>query len=725
MNDKIRPTHLDRRGTVYLRQSTLKQVHEHRESTARQYALRERAIELGWPAERVDVIDEDLGQSGSSAEQRTGFQRLAEDVTHGRVGAIFALEISRLARSSADWHRLLELCGLADVLIIDEQAVYCPRDFNDRLLLGLKGTMSEAEQYWMRLRLEGGRLSKARRGELSFVPASGYEWDPVSSRFRFDPDEQVQRAIRLVFERFRLDGSAYAVARYFARHGLTLPARDVPSRELRWGPPRQTLIGSILHNPIYAGAYVYGRYEERIGLVEGQLRRRRTATLPQGAWPICLRDHHPAYISWDEFMANQTKLYENRTSRLTALDQRGAAREGHALLQGLVLCGRCGHRMNTHYCGTRRRAVYQCHAKIRPGLCWSVPARPIDQAVVALFLEVVKPPEIELAFVVVREAERQGSEVDRQWALRLERARYAAQLAERRYKAIDPDHRVVARTLEREWNDTLTELARLEDEYHQVRRREKLDLTEEDRARIVALAKDLPTVWNAATTTHAERKNLLRLLVREVTVSPIEVPARQTRVQLLWQTGAVSDFTVPRKDKYTAQATPKETLALLRDLYTSRKKGDAEIAAELNRRGLHTGLNRPWTVAAVRRVRYDVGLYRPSPKSRRPPDRSAEGLYSVHAVAAQVGVKPGAIRFWARTGVLEPVAHGGPGRPHWFKLDGATVTRLQAYAAQSARRRITGAEDRGLGQQGDEPATPSPDVLSEQPQPRRARQRTR
>ena len=204
MNEKIRPTHLDRRATVYLRQSTLKQVHEHRESTARQYALRERAIALGWPAERVDVIDEDLGQSGSSAERRTGFQRLAEDVSHGRVGAIYALEVSRLARSSADWHRLLDLCGLADVVIVDEQAVYCPRDFNDRLLLGLKGTMSEAELHWMRLRLEGGRLSKARRGELYFVPASGYEWDPGTSRFRLDPDEQVQRAIRLVFERFRL-----------------------------------------------------------------------------------------------------------------------------------------------------------------------------------------------------------------------------------------------------------------------------------------------------------------------------------------------------------------------------------------------------------------------------------------------------------------------------------------------------------------------------------------
>jgi DNA invertase Pin-like site-specific DNA recombinase len=691
MNDKIRPTHLDRRAVVYLRQSDPKQVREHRESTARQYALRERAVALGWPAERVEVVDEDLGQSGTSARWRQGFQGLAEDVAHARVGAIFGLEVSRLARSSADWHRLLELCGLADVVLIDEQAVYTPRDFNDRLLLGLKGTMSEAELYWMRLRLDGAKLNKARRGALYFVPASGYEWDPLTARFRFDPDEQVQRAIRLVFERFRVDGSSYAVARYFARHGLPLPARDVPTRELRWGPARPTLIGGILHNPIYTGAYVYGRHEERLGLVDGQLRRRRKKTLPQEAWPICLRDHHPAYISRDEFMANQKKLHENRLAS-GAVDQRGAAREGEALLQGLVLCGRCGRRMHTLYYGNARRPVYQCRPHLGVDFCWNVPARGIDRAVAALFLDSIKPPEIELALAVVREAERQGSEVDRQWKLRLERARYEAQLAERRYKAIDPDYRVVARTLEREWNDKLMALEHLESEHHEVRRREKIDLSDDDRSRILALAKDLPAVWNAETTTHAERKNLLRMLVREVTVSPIEVPARQVRVQVLWQTEAVSDFTLPRKDKYTAQATPPATIDLLGDLYLVQQKSDAEIAAELNRRGLMTGVNRPWQVPTVRRVRYDVGLYRPSPKSRRPPERNAAGLYSVHAVAARVGVRPGVIRYWAREGVLDPVAHGGPGRPHWFRLDEVTVARLRAAAAQFGGR-VSGATE--------------------------------
>jgi len=693
MSDKIHPTHLDRRAVVYLRQSAPKQVREHRESTARQYAWQERAVALGWPAERVHVLDEDLGQSGTSAQWRLGFQALAEDVAHARVGAIFGLEVARLARSSADCHRLLELCGLADVLIIDEQSVFTPRDFNDRLLLGLKGTMSEAELHWMRLRLDGAKLNKARRGALYFVPASGYEWDPVTSRFRFDPDEQVQRAIHLVFERFRLDGSAYGVARYFTRHGLTLPARDVSSRQLRWGPPRQTLIRSILHNPIYAGAYVYGRSEERLGLVNGQLRRRRKRKIPQEAWPICLADHHPAYISWDEFMANQRKLEDNRTRPKTP-DRRGAAREGPALLQGLGLCGRGGHRMSPHYGGDQRRPVYQCRANVGAGACWAVPARAIAHAVSQLVLEAVTPPEIELALAVVREAERQGSDIDRQWTLRLERARYEARLAERRYKAIDPDHRVVARTLEREWNDTLTALEHLEGEYHEVRRREKIEPSDEDRARILALAKDLPAVWHAPTTTHAERKTLLRLLVREVTVSPLDVPARRTRVQLLWQTGAVSDFTVPRQDRYTAQATPERTLGLIRDWYLTTQHGDGEIAAELNRRGLRTGRNALWDIEAVRRVRYNEGIYRPSPKARRPPDRRSDGLYSVHAVAARAGVKPSAIRYWARTGALEPVARQGPGHPPWFTLDPHILDRLEALAAQDTRRRAAGGEAR-------------------------------
>jgi len=683
MKDKIETTHLQRRAVVYLRQSTLRQLYEHRESTARQYALEQRAIGLGWVASQIDIIDEDLGHSGGAGHRREGFQRLAEEVAHGRVGAIFALEVSRLSRSSADWHRLLELCNLADVVLVDEQTVYTPRDHNDRLLLGLKGTMSEAEQYWMRLRLRGGSLNKARRGELFFVPAGGYVWDETTSRFRLDPDESVQRAVRQVFERFRIDGSARAVARYFRQHGLEVPVRGPSRRDLRWVAPKESLMLNMLHNPIYAGAYVYGRSEHRLRLVDGKMRV-GTRKLPQAQWKVCIRDHHRAYIDWDEYMANRRKLDDNRTYRGSA-DRRGAGREGAALLQGLLLCGRCGHRMNTQYTGTTRRGIYTCRSNSAAGQCWSLPARSIDAAVVQLFLDAVKPPQVELGLAVLREAERQASDVERQWKLRVERARYEARLAERRYKAVDPDNRVIARTLEREWNDRLVEIEQLEREQAELRRRETTELSEDDRAQILSLSRDLPAVWHAATTTNGERKNLLRMLVREITVTPIDVPARATRVQLLWQTGAVSELTLDRADPYTVRATPPRALAFIRSAF--EKEDDAEIAAELNRRGIRTGLKRPWTVAAVQRVRYGEGLYRTGARGRRAPERDQDGRWSIHAIAAEVGVKPAVVRYWMQSGALEPVERGGPGHPAWFEIDDPTLERLRQLKEQMQARR--------------------------------------
>ncbi len=689
MNEKILATHLERRAAVYLRQSTLKQVHENRESTARQYALRQRAIDLGWPADNVEVIDNDLGQSGSGTQGRAGFQHLAEDVAHGRIGAIFALEVSRLSRSSADWHRLLDLCGLADVLIADEQVVYTPRDYNDRLLLGLKGTMSEAEQYWMRLRLQGGKLNKARRGALRYIPPTGYEWDDASERFRLDPDEQVQRALRLLFERFRLDGSGYAVMRYFAGQGLKLPQRDPATRELRWVEPRETLILTILKNPGYAGAYVYGRREQRRTLVDGQLRRHHTKKLPLDTWKVCLRDRHPAYIRWDDFMANQKKLHENRTNHQSP-EQRGAAREGCALLQGLALCGRCGYRMGTHYPGGRTHlARYQCRSPLRKmgdhRICCSIPSTAIDEAVAELFLEAVQPPEIELGLAVVRETERQAGEVDHQWKLRIDRLRYEARLAERRYKAVDPDNRIVARSLEREWNDKLTQLDEVEREHQDVRRREKLDLTDEDRARILALAKDLPRVWNAETTTNAERKNLLRTLVREVTLVPVEVPPCTTRVRLLWQTGCVSDFTVTQRRRDSATTTQPPTLDAIREL-VAKNTGDAEIAEELNGRGLRTGHGLLWSRTSVCALRHRQDIHyaeRPAPATVA--DRREDGLYSVRGVAARFGVPENTVRYWMKQGWLVG-AEGGRARAWWFNLDDATIARLEEAKRRSYGR---------------------------------------
>ncbi|QSQ26624.1 recombinase family protein [Pyxidicoccus parkwayensis] len=686
MSDKLQATHLQRRAVVYLRQSTLKQVLEHHESTTRQYALKQRAQELGWPAGRIDVIDEDLGQSGAGSAWRSGFQRLAEEVAHGRVGLILALEVSRLARSSADWQRLLELCALADVLIADEQAIYTPRDYNDRLLLGLKGTMSEAEQYWMRLRLQGGKLSKARRGELFLAPPVGYQWNEATHRLCLDPDEQVQRAVRLVFERFRLEGSGYAVVRYFARHGLKLPTHQLRGRQVHWSLPRYDSVLDMLHNPLYAGAYVYGRKEVRMALVEGQVKQRHTTVLPLPSWKVCLFNHHPAYLSWEEFMTNQKKLESNRTHHLP--HQHGAAREGAALLQGLVLCGKCGHSMGVRYRGATHSPYYECSNA--PGsmggkrLCWLVAARGVDEAVARLFLEAVQPPEVELGLAVAHEVERQAEQLHQQWKLRMERTRYEAQLAERRYKAVDPDNRVVARTLEHEWNDKLRELEELESQYQQERRRQKLELSEQDRARILTLSKSLPRVWSAPSTTNAERKNLLRILVQKVALSPIEVPSRQIRVQVVWVTGAVTDFTLPRRQGFQTRSNPAEAVELILQLF--QQKSDAQIAAELNQRGLRSGANLPWNTKTVHRVLNVRGLHRamPAPQCVPAPARRADGLYSVHGVAERFGVSEAIVRYWMARGWLEPTEGGGRGHVCWFKLDRQALRRLNAGRARSS-----------------------------------------
>ena len=687
MSTKIERTHQERRAVVYLRQSTLKQVVEHTESTMRQYALRDRAIELGWLAEQVDVVDIDLGHSGARVEGRVGFQQLSEDIAHGRVGAIFALEVSRLARSCADWHHLLDLCRYADVVIVDENAVLCPRDANDRLLLGLKGTMSEAELSWMRLRMEGALVSKARRGELYHQPPAGYVWDPAAERLSLDPDEQVQGAIRLVFEQFRATGSARGVARYFLEHRLHLPARGPGNNEARWVLPKPGSFQNVLHNPIYAGAYVFGRRQAKVSMKDGQVVR-SSVRVGIDAWRVCLRDHHPAYISWEEFMANQRTLHDGSVAR--GGDRRGGApREGAALLQGIVLCGRCGHRMHPAYPGDHPYR-YECHSPITQGtgakMCWSVSAASIDARVAALFLAAVRPPEIELALAVATETERQSDAVTKQWQLALDRAQYEARLAERRYKAVDPDNRVIARTLEREWNDKLVELERLQQEYEAAKRERKVDLTEEDRATILALSKDLPRVWKASTTTTNDRKNLVRLLVREVALAPVDVPRRRIRIRVLWQTGTVTETEVPAPP-FGAPGASAAARRVIEEC-VARRDLSSEIAAELNRRGLTSGGGREWTAQAVMSYCVRRGIRQPErlPYGRVPAQRS-DGLYSTRGLAHELGVSIHVVQGWFQKGLLNEAEGGGKGRARWFRVDDATKANLHRIKAENDNER--------------------------------------
>jgi DNA invertase Pin-like site-specific DNA recombinase len=674
MNTKIRSIHLERKAVVYLRQSSVRQVRDHRESTSRQYGLRERALQLGWSADAIEVIDDDLGQSGSSTESRRGFQRLAENVAHGRIGGLFALEVSRLARSSADWHRLLELAGLADVVIGDEDVVYDPHDYNDRLLLGLKGQFADAELYWMRLRLHGGRLSKARRGEFVFSPPTGYVWGD-DQRLRLDPDEGVQRCMRLIFERFRLEKSGRAVVRYFRELGLQMPVRDRSTGELSWTAPRYHLVLCALKNPLYTGAYVYGRREQRMALVDGQ-RRIRRLVLPQDSWKVCKRDQHPAYVSWEEFMANQEKVRHNAAAlRRREPDRHGAAREGEALLQGLILCGRCGRRMSPRYF-SRIPPQYTCLDVDRVSRCFVAAVRPIDEVVAKLFLGVIQPAEIDLSLALTRDAEKQAHEIARQRKLRLENARYEVRLAERRYKSVDPDNRTVARTLEREWNDKLEELTGLERQYEAVRRREKVELSEQDRQQILLLARDLPRVWNAQSTTAAERKNLLRMLIREVSIKPVDVPERVTRIQVLWVTGATSEAQIPRYAPGESR-TPRDSLKMLRELCT-QNLSDAAIAERLNAMDLTPSRSARWNAHGVSHTRYRHAIAKaPAPGPGPIPSKREDGLYSIRGVADLLGMSIAGVHGWLAKGIISPTARG-PNRSYWFRLEPAEVKRLRS-----------------------------------------------
>jgi DNA invertase Pin-like site-specific DNA recombinase len=671
---KIHRTHLQRQAVVYLRQSTMKQVHEHRESTERQYALARRATELGWPSEQIEVIDEDLGQSGASTQWRSGFKRLAEQVSQGQVGVIFALEVSRLARSSADWHQLLDLCGWADVLIADEQSVFTPNDPNDRLLLGLKGQMSEAERYWMRLRLNGAQQSKARRGELRLIAPIGYVWNPAARRLCFDPDEQIQHAIRVVFERFWIDGSAGAVMAYFIDHGLSFPKhKHNPSGELVQARLDRATVLEILHSPIYTGAYVYGRREYRTVFKDGKLKRGQVTKLAPESWKVCLKEQHDAYISWDEFMANQDKLDSNRNRRRDA-GRPGAASKGQALLQGLVLCGRCGYRMSVQQ-GGQALPRYICNAPVLHGesmkVCWSVAANAIDKAVSRCFLNAVYPPEVELAMAVAKEAERQGGELEKQWKSRLDRARYEAELAERRYKAVDPDNRVVARTLEADWEKKLRDLAELKRTYEQKQQTETVSPSENDRAQLLSLCKDLPMVWNATTTSNAQRKNMLRLLIQQVALTPIDIPKRMTRIQILWNTGATTELTVERKLYNNGGPTDAQIVERIREMATQGWT-DRAIAAELNQRGISPKLARNgWNEQSIRSIRKRRGIgstFVSLGRGELHPLQRGDGLYSIRGICERLGLSRRTVRGLVDAGKLVPVEGRGRGRPHWFAL---------------------------------------------------------
>ena len=639
--------HLRRLACLYVRQSSLQQVHDHQESTARQYALKRRALALGWAADRIVVIDDDQGISGASAAERTGFQRIVADVGLGRVGIVMGLEVSRLARNSSDWHRLLEICALSETLILDEDGLYDPAHFNDRLLLGLKGTMSEAELHVLRARLIGGQLNKARRGELWIRPPLGMVFD-AGGKLMLDPDDQVQGAVRLVFDTFRRAGSAGAVVRYFQEQQVAWPRRVVKGPRagaLVFGELARDRVLAILHNPRYAGAYVYGRTRQRKVRPAGQARYRR---LPREEWKVFLPDAHPGYITWEQFEANQEALRASAQS-IGADRRRSAPREGVALLQGLVICGRCGGRMTVRYIVSHGHPepIYRCQRRgiqRAEAACQNVPGAAIDHAVSELVLETVTPASIDVAVEVFDELRSRAAAVDRAKRAQIARLREDAELAQRQFLLVRPENRLVADNLERHWNEALQRLAAAEEAYAGAGKTQLPAVTAEMKERVAALVADLPRVWHDPRTPARDRKRMLRLLVEDVTLLRDDV----IRVSIRWRGGATREIECPLPlSAPDLRRTPAAVVEQVRALATEQT--DAQIAETLNGRWLRTGTGLPFSRLRVRMLReaYDIESYAEHLLGAR--------WLTVPQMAELLDVHPATAKRFAHQGVLRAV----------------------------------------------------------------------
>lgn len=697
---KITPGHLARQALIYVRQSSPTQIQRHPESARRHYALAERAQRWGWTAEQIAIIDDDQGKSGAgsaAAHEREGFARLASAVGLGAVGIVLALEVSRLARNSAEWYRLLELAALAGTLIADEDAIYDPRQFNDRLLLGLRGTISEVELHCIQARLQGARLSKVRRGELALPLPVGY----VRSRdghIELDPDQEVQGAIRTIFTQFERLGTATAVLHFFRDHGLRLPRRRYggPQHgELVWAKPAYQAIHLVLSNPVYAGAFAYGR------------RRRDDAALGLGppgqrhrfaldALDVLLQDHHPAYIPWDRYLVNRATLRDNTRQFASS---RGAPTPGHALLQGIVVCGRCGCRMRVHY--SPSSPGYICmtrQARYGEPVCQSLPIAHVDRAVAEAFLAVIAPAGIAALLALSEEWDRERTQVERQWQLRLERARYAAERARRQYDLCEPEHRLVARELETRWNAQLRNLAELEEEYRREQERGLSPLTAEEQAMLRALASDIPALWHAAETTADDRKRLLRCLIREVVLTR-DGGARgaggMMTVGIGWRSGTWTTLHVRRPASSEHARTPAVVLERIGTL--APQLPDARIAELLNAEGHTTQRGLGWTAARVQHMRENHHIPTGCPAMPRAGQARGDGLVPARTAAKRLGVEPTALDHWRRWGFLQTEQRGA-GSPLWVRLTPEDIARLDGtLAAQGYGRWRVGEACQALG----------------------------
>jgi DNA invertase Pin-like site-specific DNA recombinase len=684
MNPKIQEHHRSKPAYIYLRQSTPSQVRHHQESTERQYALREKALELGWSESLIRTLDRDLGKTGTEMARREDFKTLVAEVSMGQVGAVFALEVSRLARSNLDWHRLLELCALTETLVIDEDGCYDPADFNDGLLLGLKGAMAQAELHFLHARLQGGKLNKAKKGELRFPVPVGFCYDE-QTRIVMDPDEEVRAAVGLVFRLFRETGSAFGVMQRFAENGLRFPKRSYGGAwdgKIIWGRLTHSRVLAILRNPSYAGMYVFGRYRYRREIsAEGTVHKRIHA-VAMADWRVSLKEHHEGYIALEEFFKNQACLEKNRTNGEETL-LAGPAREGLALLQGLLLCGTCGHALTVRYTGNGGiYPCYLCNRLRRDGLaskdCMSFRCDLLDGAIAAEVLKALRPAEIELALAALQELESRDRTISRQWQMRLERAEYEAALAERRYQEVDPSQRLVAGTLERRWNDALLQLEDLKKQAAEFLHQEARVATPEQKAKVLALASDLPRVWHAHTTQAKDRKRMLRLLIKDITVEKALNP-KQLLAHIRWQGGACTDICVQLPPNI-ADRVRYAAAVVDRVRHLAQSLPDGDIADCLNQEGQVSALGKPFTGSMIQWIRYRYQI--PRATLVRPEE------LTVQQVAERFRVSPNVVYYWVDRGVIQ-ARRLNAGSPYWITLNETDEQKLQDWVRNSCRIRTT------------------------------------
>jgi DNA invertase Pin-like site-specific DNA recombinase len=680
MTSKLTPAHLQRRAIVYVRQSSPTQLLHNRESQLRQYNLANYARELGFA--EVETIDEDLGRSGSGLVDRPGFQRLVTEVCDGQVGAVFCLEASRLARNGRDWHHLIELCGLIGAVLIDPEGVYDPRLSNDRLLLGLRGTMSEFELSVLRQRSLEAIRQKARRGELRFCLPVGF-CRGSNDAIEIDPDRRVQNAVHLVFQKFEQRGSARQVLLWFREEKVSLPAVGYAGKnqQIYWKPPLYHTILAILTNPMYAGAYAFGRTEVRTKVSMGRACRTEGHRKPQDQWTVLIRDHHPGYITWERFEANQKVIAEN--ARMKSRMGRQSGRGGRSLLVGVMRCHRCSRMLRVHYLGKNRQEMrYQCiNGHINQGVpkCISFGGVRIDQVVSDEILKVVQPVAIDAALRAAEQRSQQQNERARALELELEQARYEARLAGRRYESVDPDNRLVASELEARWNASLHRIKDLESKFDQIMRGSSNEPVI-DKAGLLRLAEDLPAIWESPTTDLALKQRIIRIVIEEI-VANVDEQTQEVVLVIHWAGGRHSELRVPKlKTGRHGRCTKTEAVDLVRQMaggYT-----DEEIALTLNRIGLRTGAGNTWNETRVRSLRQYLKL----PVCRV---EQRAGQLNLQRAAEQLGVSPSVVRRLIEMKIL-PAAQIVSGAP--WQIDAKDIASPEVIRAATALKN----RDRGL-----------------------------